>query len=94
MKRPQSFLFAGNASPSIKYRKPLLIRLQLIQMSDNSGWNMKTEKCYSELSAYFKQHMVFRKAVVSLCLFRQILTVSSNLHYYIQKQINFWAFYQ
>jgi hypothetical protein len=31
-------------------------------MSDNPEQNMKNEKCWSQLSTYFKRHMAFRKA--------------------------------
>jgi hypothetical protein len=48
------------------YSKPLLSRLQLPWMSDNLDQNMKSEKCRSQLSTYFKRHMAFRKASAQL----------------------------
>jgi hypothetical protein len=35
-------------------------------MSDGPDLNMKNEKCYSQLSAYFKRNMAFGKADESL----------------------------
>jgi hypothetical protein len=35
--------------------KCLLIQLQLILVLDNPDQNMKNEKCYSQLSTYFKK---------------------------------------
>jgi hypothetical protein len=43
---------------------------------------MKAEK----FNTFFKRHMAFRKADESLvCSEKELKTVSSNLHYYIQK---------
>jgi hypothetical protein len=71
------------------YRKPSLIRLQLIWMSDNPYRKMKREKHFSQLSIYFKRQMTFRKVDESLVCSDKTLTVSSNLHYYAQKQVKF-----
>jgi hypothetical protein len=49
-----------------KYSKLLLIRLQLIQMSDNLDWNMKNEECCLRLNTHFTRHVAFRKADESL----------------------------
>jgi hypothetical protein len=61
--------------------KPSLMRLQLIRMFDNPDGNTKIEKCCSQLRTYFKRHLTFRKADDS------IVTVSANLRYYVQKQV-------
>jgi hypothetical protein len=48
--------------------KPLLIRLQLIGMSDNPVRHMKNEKFCSQSSTHFKRHVVFRsKRTFRLC---------------------------
>jgi hypothetical protein len=57
-------------------------------MSDNPDRNFeKNEEFCSQLNAYFERHMAFRKANEVSCVFRQKLTVSSILHYYVQKQM-------
>jgi hypothetical protein len=48
---------------------------------------MKNEKFCPQLSTYFKRHMTFRKADESLSVQTKLETVSSNLHYYVQKQV-------
>jgi hypothetical protein len=42
--------------------KHFLTWLQLIQMPDNLDWNMRSEKCWSQLSMYLKIHMAFRRS--------------------------------
>jgi hypothetical protein len=48
------------------YSEPLLIRLQLIVISDNPDRNTRNEKCCSQFSTYSKRHVAFRKADESL----------------------------
>jgi hypothetical protein len=50
-----------------QYSKPLLIKLQLIHVLDNTDRNIQNGKRCSQLSTYFKRHTVFRKADESLC---------------------------
>jgi hypothetical protein len=72
------------------YSKPLLILLELIQILDNLYWNMRSEKCFSLLQEYYEHLRTMRDILIknsSRDPFRQNLTVSSNLCYYVQKQI-------
>jgi hypothetical protein len=66
------------------YSKPSLIWLQLIRVSDNLDQIMKNavHSCVHTLKDtwHLGRHM-------SHCVFRQNLTLSSNQHYYVQKQV-------
>jgi hypothetical protein len=48
---------------------------------------MKNEKCCTQLSTYFERHIAFRNADESLVCSEKKMTVSSNLRYYVQKQV-------
>jgi hypothetical protein len=45
----------------------------------------KYEKYSSQLSTYFKRHLTFGKADDHLSVWTKLETVSSNLHFYVQK---------
>jgi hypothetical protein len=49
--------------------------------------HMKNEKHCSQLSTYFKRHISVWKADESVVCSDKTFTVSSNLNYYIQKQV-------
>jgi hypothetical protein len=56
------FKIAENGSSKMWYGKLMLVRLQLIWMSDNPDQNMTNKKCCSQLNIYFKRHMAFKNA--------------------------------
>jgi hypothetical protein len=68
-----------------KYSKPWLIRLQLIWMSDNPDRNMRNS-VHTWVNT-LKDTWHSRRQMSHLSVQTKLETVSSNLHYYVKKQV-------
>jgi hypothetical protein len=75
------------------YSKPLLNRLQLIQMSDNSDQNWKMKSAVHSWVHTLRRHMAFRKADESLVCSDKTWQFLQNYIITFKNKYYFWVFY-